>query len=105
MKFCIDIDGVICSNTWGKYEEAIPIPENIEKVNRLYNHGNRIILWTARGSTTKIDWKELTEKQLHTWGLEYHELVFGKPEADYYIDDRGITIDDLDRIWKQNDRQ
>lgn len=94
MKFCIDIDGVLCSNTWGKYEEAIPILENIKKMNELYNRGNRIILWTARGSTTKIDWRELTEKQLHAWGVKYHELIFGKPEADIYIDDKAINSKD-----------
>ena len=30
MKYYIDIDGVICNNTYGKYEEATPFYENIK---------------------------------------------------------------------------
>lgn len=90
----VDIDGVICTNTYGKYEEAIPILENIEKINRLYDEGNKIVFWTGRGTVTKIDWKELTEKQLKEWGVKYHELKFGKPKYDLLIDDKAIDIGD-----------
>ena len=48
-------------------------------------------MFTARGSTTDIDWKELTEQQLHTWGVKYHKLLFGKPEADIFVDDKAIS--------------
>ena len=34
---CFDLDGVICTNTWGKYEDAKPIISSINKVNELYN--------------------------------------------------------------------
>ena len=102
MKFCIDIDGVICSNTWGRYKEAIPIVENIEKVNTLYDRGHGIMLYTARGSTTETDWREITERQLKTWGLKYHEVRFGKPEADYYVDDRGIALDRLVEVCEED---
>ena len=52
MRYIIDIDGTICTNTYGKYEEATPLPENIKKINCLYDGGYQIIYWTARGSTT-----------------------------------------------------
>jgi hypothetical protein len=91
MKYCIDIDGTICTNTWGKYEEAVPLPGAVEKVNALYDGGHRIILFTARGTTTRIDWRPLTERQMREWGVQYHELHFGKPEADVYIDDRALN--------------
>ena len=26
------------------------------------------------------------------WGVRYHELRFGKPAADYYVDDRMISL-------------
>ena len=30
----------------------------------------------------------LFEKQLKDWGCKYHELIMGKPHADYFIDDK-----------------
>ena len=64
MKYCFDIDGTICTNTNGDYENATPIENRINLINDLYEKENEIILFTARGSTTNIDWKELTEQQL-----------------------------------------
>jgi hypothetical protein len=94
MKYCFDIDGTICSNTCGKYEDAEPIKYMIDQINSLYNNGHTILLFTARGSTTGIDWRELTEKQMRDWGVHYHKLILGKPEADLYIDDKGMSIDE-----------
>ena len=31
---------------------------------------------------------ELTKQQLDDWGVKYHELIMGKPHADYFIDDK-----------------
>jgi len=38
---------------------------------------------------------DLTEKQLKDWGCKYHELILGKPHADFFIDDKGIQCDDF----------
>lgn len=95
-RYCFDIDGVLASLTPGNnYSEATPIVENIALVNSLYNCGNTIILFTARGSATGIDWNRTTEEQMLSWGVKYHELLFGKPAADYYIDDRAINLNNL----------
>ena len=94
MIYCFDIDGTLCTNTEGSYEEALPYPEVIARVNSLFDAGHRIILYTARGSTTGIDWRVLTEDQLMSWGVKYHELLLGKPTADVYIDDKGVGVDD-----------
>lgn len=37
-----------------------------------------------------------TKKQLNKWGLKYHKLFFGKPAADYYVDDKFI---DFKKCW------
>jgi len=58
-------------------------------VNELYKQGHEIALFTARGTTTGIDWRELTESQLKQFGVSYHRLIFGKPHADLYVDDKG----------------
>jgi len=46
--FCFDLDGVICNNTYGKYDEAKPYPKAINKINNLFSDGHYIIIFTAR---------------------------------------------------------
>ena len=38
--------------------------------------------------------RPLTEQQLEEWGVKYHELLFGKPHADIFIDDKGCKDTD-----------
>jgi len=94
--FCFDIDGVIASITPNaEYSIAMPIKENIKIINKLFDNKNKIILFTARGSKTGIDWQETTENQMKEWGVKYNELKFGKPSADYYVDDKMLSLNDL----------
>jgi CMP-N-acetylneuraminic acid synthetase len=94
-KYVIDIDGVICTTNGIDYEKAEPIIKNIEKFNKLYDAGNTIWYQTARGYVSGIDYRELTENQLKKWGVKYDALLFGKPDADYYIDDKAINSSDF----------
>lgn len=105
--YCVDIDGVIAhdNGTCGKckYESCTPIKKNIEKINKLYDEGNYIKYFTARGMGTykddaqlaKARWESLTQLQLSVWGCKYHELIMGKPSADYYIDDKAVNSNDF----------
>lgn len=91
MIYCIDIDGTICKTNGNNYPEAQPYPDAVEEVNRLYNDGHYIKLFTARGTTSKIDWTELTSNQMKEWGVKYHELIMNiKPSFDIMIDDRAL---------------
>lgn len=94
MIYCFDIDDTICKTEGLDYEKAKPISKRIEQINKLYDEGNTIIFFTARGSVTKIDWSDITQKQLNSWKVKHHELILGKPHADIYVDDKGIK--DLD---------
>lgn len=97
--FVVDIDGVIASLTVNNdYALATPLQNTIKIVNSLYERGHRIILFTARGYVTGIDWSEITAGQMNKWGVKYHELRFGKPAGDYYIDDRLISIGELEGL-------
>lgn len=87
MVIICDIDGTLCTQQ-KDYSKAEPITSAIERINRLFSLGHKIILWTARGATTRIDWKEVTEKQLKDWGVQYNELRFDKPHYDLWIDDK-----------------
>lgn len=99
--FVFDIDGVIATITPGNnYELAGPLTDNIQRINRIFEAGNQIVLFTARGSATGIDWSTTTQRQMNTWGVKHHKLFFGKPAADYYIDDKLISLETLSQIDK-----
>lgn len=100
MIYCFDIDGTLCSKTDGAYDTAEPFPARIEVVNQLYEIGHYIKLFTARGGTTGINWREVTEHQMRTWGVRYHELIMGKPEADIFIDDKAFNSEAWEWIAK-----
>lgn len=101
MKICFDIDGVLCNQTEGNYEDAKPNLEMIALLNRLYDRGWQIILHTSRfmgrvkGDRDEAEriGREFTERQLTGWGVRYHELWLGKPRYDYVVDDRSIFYD------------
>lgn len=95
-KFVFDIDGVIAQfNESLDYAASVSNEAMIRIVNKLYDMGNYIVLFTARGSKTGIDWTDTTKKQLEQWGVKYHELKFGKPDATFYIDDKMLDINTL----------
>lgn len=98
----VDIDETICFYDEiialdGKkdYNKAIPDYKNIEKINKLFDEGNRIVYWTARGSRSGIDWAEFTKKQLDLWGAKYSEVKCDKPYYDLFIEDRSIKIEEV----------
>lgn len=98
MIYCIDIDNTICRAIGRKYPDAIPHTEVIQKIQSLYAGGHTIILHTARGMLTHSGSVESAEKELRcdltVWldkhGVPYTELIFGKPYADVYIDDKSL---------------
>lgn len=98
MIYCFDIDGTLCTKHDGDYVRAEPFLDRIAVVNALHAAGHVIKLFTARGSTTGIDWREVTERQLQTWNVRYHVLITGKPEADVFIDDKAFNADHW--TWK-----
>ena len=46
-----------------------------------------------------LDWRDVTEKQFSKWGVKYHELKFGKPNYDLFIDDKNIGSE---RFFSEN---
>ncbi len=93
MEIRVDIDRTLCTYKQidGK-KTAIPLMQVIRRVNRLYDEGNRIIIWTSRNKISKRDQTEFTKKQLESWGVKYHELDMSKPLFDLFIDDRAINV-------------
>ena len=95
MVIYIDIDDTICNSPdKPDYSTSTPILDNIKKANLLYDQGHTIIYWTARGTQTGLDWSDVTKKQFELWGVKYHEVKFGKPYYDMFIDDKNMnTLD------------
>ena len=90
----VDIDETICYyNEDREYSKALPNTKHIEKINKLYDEGNTIVYWTARGSTTGIDWSDLTKNQLLKWNVKYHDLKLQKPPYDLFICDKAINTE------------
>lgn len=95
MKIFVDIDDTICKvqSQSLDYSCAQPLPERIAKINKLYDEGNIIVYWTARGTQTGTNWFQTTLLQLQSWGCKFHELRMGKPAFDLFIDDKAIQSD------------
>ena len=93
MKIYVDIDKTICylEKNNHEYSEALPLVKNIEKVNKLYDEGHEIIMWTARGTMTGINWFQITYNQLIKWNVKFHELRMNKPAFDILIDDKALN--------------
>jgi hypothetical protein len=91
----VDIDGTICETEGSDYVNAKPREIQISKINGMYDEGNTIIYWTARGTVTQIDWLDLTKNQLDDWGCKYHDVRVGKPQYDLWIDDKSKLIEEL----------
>ena len=96
----IDIDGTICTEkkVMGKsakdYMGGKPYMVRIAVINILYDDGHEIPYWTARGTSSGIDWTDLTREQITNWGCKFHELLVGnKRDFDAYICDKSWNSD------------
>ena len=94
---CLDLDNVICfTNKERNYKKSKPNLKAIKTINLLYQRGHTIKIFTARGmekfkgkqSLVKKKYFNFTKKQLYKWGVNYHELILGKPSYDIFIDDK-----------------
>lgn len=99
LRYVFDLDGTICSQMQsGTYHLAKPVQQVIDFMAEIYAEGHHITIFTARGMNTydgdveaviNAYWN-LTVNWLERHGVKYHVLRFGKPPADFYVDDKGI---------------
>jgi hypothetical protein len=109
LRYVFDIDGTICSACPGNYTNSLPYLDRIKKVNELYDEGHHITFFTSRGMTGANGnvllcyerYFEFTKKQLNDWGVKYHQLILGKPPAEFYIDDHASN--DIDFFEENNE--
>lgn len=108
MRLCFDLDNTLVSFPKIKddYTSVEPINNNISFLKYLKNFGHTIIIYTARrmkthnGDVGKImkDIGRITFDTLEKFDIPYDEIYFGKPQADVYIDDLGLScFDNLEK--------
>ena len=112
----VDCDGVIADKTGveGEYSKATPLAYGIEQVNKLYDMGYEIVLYTARygdraNGNIHIqyergykEWLEWLEKH----NVKYTHAFMGKPAGILYIDDKAARVRGNDangwgEVWKE----
>ena len=107
----VDCDGVIADKKYGgEYAKAGPLQFGIDQVNKLYDMGFIITLYTARYGdrcngnihqqyeTGYKEWTDWLEKH----GVKYHHAFMGKPAGAIYIDDKAARVeDDSQEGWYQ----
>lgn len=98
----IDLDDTISFTENRDFKNSKPYKEVINKINELYDKGKKIIIFTARGGKScktleekELKYRTITEEWLKEHNVKYHELMFGKPNADYYVDDKNMSIEEF----------
>jgi capsule biosynthesis phosphatase len=100
-RICFDLDNTLVTypDIKGDYTTVKPIDKNISLLRYLKKFNNTIIIYTARrmkthnGNIGKInaDVGKITFDTLDKFDIPYDEIYFGKPHADFYIDDLAIN--------------
>ena len=100
-RVCFDLDNTLFGppQRSGDYSTCRPIPRAVRMCRHLKQMGHHVILHTARRMRTHganvgavvADVGAVTIQSLQDAGIEYDELHFGKPWAQFYIDDCGVN--------------
>lgn len=107
-RICFDLDNTLVTYPKIKndYKSVEPIQKNIDYLKHLKRQGNTIIIYTARRMKTHggniglivRDIGQITLDTLNKFEVPYDEIYFGKPYADFYIDDLAVkSYDNLEQ--------
>ena len=107
-RFCFDLDNTLVTypEIEGDYTSVRPIQRTINFLNSLHSQGHTIIIHTARrmrthsGNIGKVqsDIGKITFETLDKFEINYDEIYFGKPYANFYIDDLSLKpFEDLEK--------
>jgi len=101
LRICFDFDNTLVSypTISGDYYSVEPIQRNINFLKLLYSLGHTIIIYTARrmkthsGNVGRVvaDISRVTLDTLDKFDIPYDEIYFGKPYANFYIDDLAVN--------------
>jgi uncharacterized HAD superfamily protein len=98
MRLIIDLDGTICSEE-KQFSRALATPLVGAQValQKLKSQGHTIIIYSAR---TWAEY-EVTFAWLRDNQIPFDQLILGKPQGDYWIDDRALEFKDWTKIMEK----
>jgi capsule biosynthesis phosphatase len=101
MRVCFDLDNTLVTypRVPGDYTTVLPIQPMIDLARKMKSEGHTVIIHTARRMKTHShnvgavirDIGRITFDTLEKFEIPHDELIFGKPYADIYIDDRAVN--------------
>lgn len=101
-KFCFDLDGTLCyiKKKDEHYRDVHPIPGAVETLQKLKQEGHYIIIMTARNMATYnnnvgqiiANQSPIVIEWLNKHNIPFDEIHFGKPLADFYVDDKAVRL-------------
>ena len=101
LRVCFDLDNTLVTHPTisSDYTSVLPIQRNINYLKLLHRLGHTIIIYTARRFRTHhgnvgaivADIGKVTFDTLDKFNIPYDEIFFGKPYAQYYIDDLAVN--------------
>ena len=102
LDLCIDLDNTLCElkDEEQSYADVLPKEGAVVALQELKTAGWKIIIHTARGmGSCKRNVGEMNVQVLpgiiawlEKWEIPFDEIVLGKPNARYYIDDKALTF-------------
>lgn len=98
LKLIVDLDGTICTEE-KQFSRSLakPIEGAIETLTKLKEQGFIIIIYSAR---TWAEY-EMTFEWLTSYEIPFDQLILGKPQGDYWIDDRAIEFTNWINVEKR----
>jgi len=114
-RICIDLDGTICENkTSGEtYDDVLPKENAIKTIQEWKSAGHYIIIYSARNMVTHnnnlgriiANQSPVVISWLKKYNIPFDELWFGKPLADFYIDDKAVKFQTWDQVKTEINNQ
>lgn len=103
-RIAVDVDGTLTKKAafpdiweitnnqlWAQYENAEPNQKMIDWVNKKYDEGNLIYIFTSRNNLHQ----RVTKKWLDKHGVKYHYILMDKPYYDIIVDDKSLNLEDI----------
>ena len=105
MRIVFDLDETICHTRNRDYERTQPIEPVVARIQELRRTipGAEVVIYTSRGmascggdvAAAERKNRPMIEKWLRDNGVEYEEIIFGKPLGDVYVDDKGMSPEEF----------
>ena len=116
LRICFDLETLVTlPSIPGDYSSVNPIQKMVFLLKNLKKMGHTIIIYTSRrmdlynhniGKVIR-DIGMVTFQTLEKFNIEYDEIIFGKPIADIYIDDKSLNpyINDISYFGIESEKE